>query len=72
MEYEIKVNRLNRLVYIRKEILKDMGHEWTMVRNRNAAVVYPRDCDLRRVIRSVQTILRDLRLRLAEQGETRS
>ena len=67
MEYEIKVSH-SRLAYIRKGIVKDLGHEWTMVRNRNAAVVYPKGCDLRRVIRGIQIILRDLKLRLEEQG----
>lgn len=69
VEFVIRVNQ-QRTAYIPKEVIEILGYDWLLVPNAKAAVVYPRQCDLKTAIRSVLVILRGLRLMLtAQQGE---
>ena len=68
VEFVIRVNQ-QRTAYIPKEIVENLGYEWTLVPNAKAAVIYPRRCSLETAIRSLQLILDGLRVRLsAEKG----
>jgi len=69
VEFVIRVNQ-QRTAYIPKEVIEILGYDWLLVPNAKAAVVYPRQCDLKTAIRSVLVILKGLRLMLtAQQGE---
>ena len=64
VEFVIRVNQ-QRTAYIPKEIVENLGYDWTMVPNARAAVIYPRNCDLETAIKSLQIILDSLRLKLS-------
>lgn len=66
VEFVIRVNQ-QRTAYIPKEIVENLGYDWTMVPNARTAVIYPRTCDLETAIKSIQIILDSLRLRLSAQ-----
>jgi hypothetical protein len=68
VEFVIRVNQ-QRTAYIPKEVIETLGYEWLLVPNAKAAVVYPRQCDLKTAIRSVLVILKGLRLMLTAQQE---
>jgi len=73
VEFVIRVNQ-QRTAYIPKEVIEILGYEWLLVPNAKAAVVYPRQCDLRTAIRSVLVIVKGLKLMLSARegsGETR-
>ena len=64
VEFVIRVNQ-QRTAYIPKEVIEILGYEWLLVPNAKAAVVYPRQCDLRTAIRSVLVIVNGLKLMLS-------
>jgi len=66
VEFVIRVNQ-QRTAYIPKEVIEILGYEWFLVPNAKAAVVYPRECGLSTVIRSVLVILKGLKLKLSAQ-----
>ena len=66
VEFVIRVNQ-QRTAYIPKEIVQNLGYDWTLVPNARTAVIYPRQCSLDTAIKSLQIILDGLRLRLAAQ-----
>jgi len=69
VEFVIRVNQ-QRTAYIPKEVIEILGYEWFLVPNAKAAVVYPRQCDLKTAMRSVLVILKGLRLKLvAQEGQ---
>ena len=69
VEFVVRVNQ-QRTAYIPKEIVENLGYEWTLVPNARTAVIYPRQCSLDTAIKSLQIILDGLKLRLtAEKGE---
>ena len=69
VEFVIRVNQ-QRTAYIPKEIVENLGYEWTLVPNARTAVIYPRQCSLDTAIKSLQIILDGLKLRLtAQKGE---
>ena len=73
VEFVIRVNQ-QRTAYIPKEVIEILGYEWFLVPNAKAAVVYPRQCDLRTAIRSVLVIVKSLKLMLTARegsGENR-
>ena len=66
VEFVIHVNQ-QRTSYIPKEIVENLGYDWTLVPNTRTAVVYPRQRSLDTAIKSLQIILDGLKLRLAAQ-----
>ena len=66
VEFVIRVNQ-QRTAYIPKEVIEILGYEWFLVPNAKAAVVYPRQCELKTAIRSVLVILKGLNLKLSAQ-----
>ena len=48
VEFVIRVNQ-QRTAYIPKEIVENLGYDWTMVPNAKAAVIYPRTCKTSRI-----------------------
>ena len=64
VEFEINVNRTQRLVYIPKKVLESLGYSLTIVPDFNAAVLYPTGEDLEIIAKSVEVILQDLKLRM--------
>jgi hypothetical protein len=66
VEFVIRVNQ-QRTAYIPKEIIENLGFEWTLVPNAKAAVIYPRRCSLDTALKSLEVILEGLRVRLSTQ-----
>jgi hypothetical protein len=66
VEFVIRVNQ-QRTAYIPKEVIEILGYDWLLVPNAKAAVVYPRQCDLKTAMRSVLVILKGLKLKLSAQ-----
>jgi hypothetical protein len=71
VEFEINVNRDQRLVYIPKKVLDSLGHSLTIVPDSNAAILYPTGKDPETVVKSVEVLLQDLRLRISSKGKVR-
>jgi len=70
VEFEIKVHPRQKLAYIPKEIVDSLGFVWKANPNTKAMVVYPKDTPLIQVLKSLEIILADLKLRLRWLGET--
>jgi hypothetical protein len=68
VEFRINVNRSQRLVYVPKKILETLGHSLTIVPNTNAALLYPTGTSLEMIVKSVELILQDLKLRAATRA----
>jgi hypothetical protein len=66
VEFVIHVNQ-QRTAYIPKEVIEILGHEWLLVPNAKAAVIYPRQCDLKTAIKSVLVIVKGLKLMLSSR-----
>jgi hypothetical protein len=66
VEFVIRVNQ-QRTAYIPKEVIEILGYEWLLVPNAKAAVVYPRQCDLKTAIKSVLVIVKGLKLMLSSR-----
>jgi hypothetical protein len=71
VEYNISVNESQRLAYIPKVILQALGHKLTIVPNSNAAIIFPKGEDPSIVLRSLEIILQDLKLRAELSNESR-
>lgn len=63
VEFPITVNEKQRLAYIPKILIKTLGSKLIIVPNSNAAVIYPEGRDLDIVLKSLEIISQDLRLR---------
>ena len=59
VNFKIKVNQQQRLTYIPKAIVDAMGLEFTLVANRAAIVMYPKNTALKDVVKSLQILLQD-------------
>jgi len=68
VEFALKINRGQKVMYIPKEIINTLGFEWKAIPNSAALVAFARDADLRTVEKSVEIILADLSLRLEKEG----
>jgi hypothetical protein len=71
VEFEINVNRDQRLVYIPKKVVESLGHSLTIVPDCNAAILYPTGEDPETVVKSVEVLLQDLRLRIPPKARLR-
>jgi hypothetical protein len=54
-------------VYLPKKIRRTFGDNLKFLPNANAAVIYPQGMDPETVIRSLQVIMTDLRMRVQEK-----
>jgi hypothetical protein len=69
MEFEIKVNKKGHLAYIRKEIVAAFGTRLKFQPNTYAAIVYASGVKAYDVVRSVEILLADLRIRAENEGK---
>jgi hypothetical protein len=67
MEFNIKINEKQRLAYIRKEIIEAFGTKLKFQPNTNAAIVYSEGVKASAVIRSVEILLADLKIRAEKE-----
>jgi len=68
VEFEVNVNRQQRLVYIPKKVLESLGHSLTILPDSNAAILYPTGKDPETVVESVQLLLQDLQFRVRSKA----
>ena len=61
--FSIKVNKKQRLAYIPQQIVRDFGFHLSFLPDSAAAIVYSANTNLELVIRSVEILLADLKLR---------
>lgn len=64
VEFESNIDSANR-VYLKEEIRKVLGKEVKMIPNAFAVVIYGKDTNLENVRKSIELILHDIDLRLA-------
>jgi len=65
MELKIKVyEKAKSLAYIPKIVVQAFGPRLILIPNHFAAVLYPEDQDLRKVLKSIETISQDIKNRL--------
>jgi len=62
MEYEIKAGPQGHF-YFPKKIRELWGTEIKILPNAKAGAVYPKDADLKQVIRNLEVIIADLKIR---------
>jgi len=62
MEYELKTGSQGH-IYIPKRIREAFGEKLNFLPNAEAGVIYPKNADLNRVVKSLQIIIADLKLR---------
>lgn len=70
MEYDLKAGPQGH-VYLPKKIREALGEELKLLPNAVAGAIYPKDADLDHVIRSLEVIIADLKLRAESVKETR-
>jgi hypothetical protein len=63
VQFDLTVNRKQRSAYIPKILIKTLGFKLVLLPDTNAAIIYPHGRDLKVVLRSVEIILQDLKLR---------
>ena len=71
VEFEIRVHPKQKLAYFPKVIIKTLGTELKAVPNAKAMVLYPKEADLKTVIKSLKIILQDLELKAEEEANAR-
>lgn len=71
VEFGITVNRSQHSAYIPKILIKTLGFKLVLLPNSNAAVIYPQGKDLNVVLRSLEIILQDIKLRNEMQAGKR-
>jgi len=62
MEYDLKTGPQGH-VYLPKRIREALGEELKLLPNAEAGAIYPKNADLKRVIKSLEIIIADLKLR---------
>jgi hypothetical protein len=69
MEFVIKIDGKQHLAYIRKEIVEAFGLRLKFQPNSKAAIVYSEGVKASDVIKSVEILLADLRLRAEDESK---
>ena len=69
VEFNVKIHPAQRITYFPKQLVEQFGYELKVLPNANAAVVFSKDKNLESVIKSVELLLQDLRLRQEEIKE---
>ena len=69
VSFDLRVHPKKQLAYFPKAIVKTLGFELKAIPNAKAMVVYPKNADLKTVIKSLKIILQDLELRVEESGD---
>ena len=72
VEFDIKIHPKQRLAYIPKEIIQTLGFQLKIIPNLKAAVVYPANENPERILKSLEVILADLKLRLEDQKQNQT
>lgn len=69
VEFELKVHPKQKVTWLPRQIVKAWGFELKLLPNNNAGILYPTGIEYDAVIKSVEILLQDLRLR-AEANRT--
>ncbi len=64
VEFQVPINRKQRLAYIPKVLVEALGHDLTILPNTRAALMYPAGAPLNEVLESLQIIQRHLELKM--------
>lgn len=72
MEFVIKIDERQHLAYIRKEIVAAFGLRLKFQPNTKAAIVYSEGVRPSEVIKSVEILLADLRLRAEDEATAKA
>ncbi len=67
MEIEGRIHPEQGLMYWREDLRKILGHRVRIVPDSKAVVVFPEGADYKQVIRSLEIILEDLRIKAGEK-----
>jgi len=70
VEYKIKIHPKQMLAYFPKRLAKAFGFRLKLIPDFKAAVIFPENEDLNTVIRSLEIILQDFRLRAEAVGKS--
>jgi len=70
VEFKIKIHPQQRLTRIPKILAENFGTVWTLVPNRDAAVIFAENADPRAVLRSLAIIQQELQLRAEFESGT--
>jgi len=71
VELKISIAK-NRITYIPKDIVEQLGRKLKVIANARSAVIFPEDAEYEEVIESLKVILADLELRARlKRGERR-
>jgi len=62
VELKISIAK-NRITYIPKDIVEQLGRKLKVIPNARSAVIFPEDAEYEEVIESLKVILADLELR---------
>lgn len=69
VEFEVRINPDQRVAYIKKEIVDQFGCDLRLMPDTNAAIIFPKGKAISTIIRSVELLLQDLRLK--EESQTK-
>jgi hypothetical protein len=64
VKFKIKISNSKRLAYIPKEVVESLGLKLVMIPGMKAAVLYPEDADMEKVVKSVENILEELKINI--------
>ena len=70
MDFELKIHKKQRTMYIPKELLNALGTEVTATPDRSSVFLYPKGLSTKDAIRSLEAIKEDLehKVELQERG----
>lgn len=68
VELELKVHPEQKVTWLPRQIVKAWGFQLKLLPNNSAGILYPKEAEYEDVIKSVEILLQDLRLR----AETKS
>jgi hypothetical protein len=72
VEFDLKVHPEQRVTWLPRQLVKAWGFELKLLPNNSAGILYPKEADYEAVIKSVEILLQDLRLRAEmKKGKSR-
>lgn len=66
VKFKLKTNPVGQ-IYLPKEIREELGKELILIANAKVGVIFPTNESLDRILKSLEVILADLKLRLEDQ-----
>jgi hypothetical protein len=72
MQFVIKIDEKQHIAYIRKEIVEAFGLRLKFQPNTKAAIVYSEGIKASEVVKSVEILLADLRLRADDEARVKA